>query len=107
MRIKPKVGEVWIADLGMVAKARPVLVLAVPISQDARALVVVVPLTSQIRDMRGEVPLGHVKWLPKESAVNVQGIASFDPSRLERPLGACSHEQMDAVKSALRELLNL
>ena len=107
MRTNPKVGDVWIANLGMVAKTRPVLVLAGTSAANARKLVVVVPLTSQIRGMRGEVPLGHVKWLPKESAVNVQGIASFDPSRLERRLGTCTNDQMDAVKNALRELLEL
>lgn len=35
--------------------------------------------------MRGEVDLGKPRWLPKHSAVNVQGLASFDhrkPSRL-------------------------
>jgi len=107
VRTDPKVGDVWIADLGMVAKTRPVLVLAGTSAVNARKLVVVVPLTSQIRGMRGEVPLGHVQWLPKESAVNVQGIASFDTSRLERRLGACTNGQMDAVKNALRELLEL
>jgi len=40
-------GEVWMVDFGLVAKQRPVLVLAFPQPQDARALVVVVPLTSQ------------------------------------------------------------
>ncbi len=107
MRIKPRVGEVWLADLGIVAKTRPVLVLAEPSEQDARSLVVVVPLTSQIRGMRGEVPLGNVKWLQKSSAVNVQGIASFDPSRLDRRLGTCTHEQMESVKHALREIFGL
>jgi mRNA-degrading endonuclease toxin of MazEF toxin-antitoxin module len=42
----------------MVEKSRPVLVLAYPEPADARALVVVAPLTSQIRGLRGEVPLG-------------------------------------------------
>jgi mRNA-degrading endonuclease toxin of MazEF toxin-antitoxin module len=63
----------------MVEKSRQVLVLAYPQPEDARALVIVAPLTSQIRDLRGEVPLGKPRWLPKPSAVNVQGLASFDP----------------------------
>ncbi len=46
MNIEPKAGDVWFADLGMVAKNRPVLVLAYPCAEDARALVVVAPLTS-------------------------------------------------------------
>jgi len=91
----------------MVEKCRPVLVLAVADDDDARALVVVAPLTSQIRGMRGEVDMGKPRWLPKHSAVNVQGLASFDERKLIRRMGALSVEQMEIVKMALRELLNL
>ena len=91
----------------MVEKSRPTLVLAYPQPADARALVVVAPLTSQIRGLRGEVPLGKPPWLPKISAVNVQGLASFDPGKLTRRLGVLSTEQYNAVKTALRDLLNL
>lgn len=68
---------------------------------------VVAPLTSQIRGLRGEVPLGKPRWLPKVSAVNVQGLASFDPGKLARRMGQLSSEQQTAVKTALRELLQL
>ena len=63
MRIEPQIGEVWFADLGMVEKNRPVLVLAVPRKADARSLVIVAPLTSQIRGFQGEVDLGKPRWL--------------------------------------------
>jgi mRNA-degrading endonuclease toxin of MazEF toxin-antitoxin module len=88
----------------MVEKIRPVLVLAYPQPADARALAVVAPLTSQVRGLRGEVPLGKPRWLPKASAVNVQGLASFDPGKLSRCLGTLSPEQYGAVKAALRDL---
>jgi len=104
---EPQPGEVWFADLGIVEKSRPVLVLAYPQPDDARALVVVAPLTSQIRGLRGEVPLGKPRWLPKISGVNVQGLASFDPGKLARRLGTLSAEQYGAVKEALRDLLRL
>ncbi len=55
MPIEPQPGEIWFADLGMVEKSRPVLVLAYPQPADARALVIVAPLTSQIGGLRGEV----------------------------------------------------
>jgi mRNA-degrading endonuclease toxin of MazEF toxin-antitoxin module len=53
------------------------------------------------------VPLGKPRWLPKVSAVNVQGLASFDRHKLARRLGTLSDEQFAAVKDALRELLQL
>lgn len=106
-RIEPAVGEVWFAELGMIEKSRPVLVLAPDEPRNARALVIVAPLTSQIRGQRGEVYLGKPRWLPKESAVNVQGLASFDGSKLVRRMGALTREQMSDVKAALRDLLGL
>ncbi len=107
VRIDPQPGEVWFADLGMVAKNRPVLVLYVPADEDARCLMIVAPLTSQIRDQRGEVDLGKLRWLPKPSAVNVQGLASFDPRCLSRRLGVLSSADVSRVKNALRDILDL
>jgi len=105
--IEPHPGEVWIVDFGTTAKQRPVVVLAFPQPQDARALVVVAPLTSQIRGLRGEVDIGKPKWLSKHSAVNVQGLASIEQNSLERKLGRLLPSQFDAVKDAIRDLLNL
>lgn len=107
MPTDPKPGEVWFAELGMVEKSRPVLVLAFPEIRDARALAVVAPLTSQIRGMRGEVDLGKPRWLPKHSAVNVQGLASFDHRKLSRRMGELNASQMASIKTALRDLLGL
>lgn len=107
MSTEPFAGEVWFADLGMAAKSRPVLVLAYPSSDDARALMIVAPLTSQIRGMRGEVEIGKPRWLPKRSAVNIQGLASFDRHLLNRRMGQLDGGIMEKVKTALCEILNL
>jgi len=107
VNIEPRPGEVWFAELGMVEKSRPVLILAYPQDLDARALVIVAPLTSQVRHARGEVDLGKPRWLPKPSAVNVQGLASFDRNYLVRKLGSLTSDQYQAVKTALRDMLAL
>jgi len=61
--IKAVAGEVWMVDFGLVAKQRPVLVLAFPEPQDARALVVVVPLTSLVHEVdRTCACLMSLKW---------------------------------------------
>jgi len=104
---EPQPGEVWFADLGLAEKSRPVLVLAYPLPNDARALAIVAPLTSQVRGMRGEVNLGKPSWLSKHSAVNVQGLASFDRHKLTRRMGALTGPDMQRVKDALRDLLSL
>ena len=100
-------GEVWWAEQGTAEKSRPVLVLAAPDDSAARALVVVAPLTSQIRGGPDEVYLGKLRWLPKESAVNVRGLASLDHHKLTRRMGSLSSEQLNTVKAALRLLLQL
>jgi mRNA interferase MazF len=107
VNIRLKAGEVWFADLGIAAKSRPVLILACPDNESARDLVIVAPLTFQIRSQSGEVPLGSVRWLSKPSAVNIQGLASFHPGRLVRKLGTLTPEQIDAVKQALRDMLEI
>lgn len=107
MNTKPKSGEIWLVDLGMTAKSRPVVILAYPGENDARALVIVVPLTSQIRGYRGEVEIGKPRGLSKQSAVNVQGLASFDPGRLVRKLAVLNAEQRNKVSDTLRDLLGL
>ena len=107
MPTEPVAGEIWFADMGMVGKSRPVLLLAFPRDADARSLAVVAPLTSQIRGMRGEVDIGKPRWLPKHSAVNVQGLASFDRHKLSRRMGQLVQPEMDRVKNALRDLLGL
>ena len=94
-------------DFGLAAKQRPVLILAYPQPEDARALVVVAPLTSQLRGLRGEVDLGKPRWLPKHSAVNVQGFASIDQHALIRKLGKLTDGQLRAVKDSIRDLLEL
>lgn len=107
MSIEPRPGEVWIVDFGLAAKQRPVLILAYHQADDARASVVVVPLTSQLRESRGEVDIGKPRWLPKHSAVNIQGFASIDRHALIRKLGKLSNEQFSAVKHAIRDMLKL
>ena len=95
--IEPSAGEIGIVDFGTTAKQRPVVVLAFPQTQDAGALVVVIPLTSPIRGLRGEVDIGKPKWLTKHSAVNIQGLFSIDHNSLERKFGRLPPSQFEAV----------
>lgn len=105
MRIKP--GEVWLADLGMAAKTRPILIVSREDEETPRALVIQVPLTSQNRGSRYEVDLGKLRFLSLPSIANVQGMASIPIVRLERKLGSISEAQLVQVKDALRFALDL
>jgi mRNA interferase MazF len=105
MRTKP--GDVWLADLGLAAKTRPVLIVSREDEDPPRALVIQVPLTKQNRGSRYEVDLGKLPFLREVSFVNVQGIASIPTVRLERRLGQMPPELLEKIKEGLRYALDL
>lgn len=53
----PRRGEVWLFDLGMTPKTRPVLVVSVDYGDADRAMVTVVPHTTGLRQSPFEVPV--------------------------------------------------
>jgi mRNA interferase MazF len=105
MNAKP--GDIWLADLGLAAKTRPVLIVSRHDPEAPRALIIYVPLTTQNRGSRYEVPVGHVPFLHQPSVVNVQGIGALVGPRLERRLGQLSPDTMAQVKDAIRFALDL
>ncbi len=105
MAAKP--GEVWLADLGLAAKTRPVVILSRDDPQAPRALVTYVPLTTQNRASRYEIELGKLRFLTEISVANVQGIGSIPAIRLQRRLGSVSTDIMEKIKQAIRFALDL
>jgi mRNA interferase MazF len=103
----PRRGEVWLADLGLAAKTRPVVVVSRDDPDPPRALVLYVPLTTQMRGSRYEVALPRLRFLRQDSFANAQGLGSLPRIRLERKLGVLPRESMDAVQQALRFALDL
>jgi mRNA interferase MazF len=104
MAAKP--GEVWLADLGLAAKTRPVVILSREDPNAPRALVTYVPLTTQNRGSRYEIDLGKLRFLRETSVANVQGIGSIPSVRLQRKIGALPADILDKIKEALRFALD-
>jgi mRNA interferase MazF len=52
---QPERAEIWLADLGLAAKVRPVLVVSVPYSDTDYALICVIPRTTTPRGAQFEV----------------------------------------------------
>ena len=103
----PRPGEVWLADLGLAGKVRPVVVVSRYDPDAPRVLTLYVPLTTQNRQSRYEVVLPRLPFLSRESVANVQGLGSIPNVRLERRLGKLPDPAMDALKHALRFALEL
>jgi mRNA interferase MazF len=110
----PRRGEIWLADLRPTrgreqAGRRPVLVVSVDLFNAGPAdLIVVLPLTSTLRD----IPL-HVKvnkpdgGLKNDSAVLCEAVRSISKERLLSKCGTLSRTGMADVEDRLRVLLDL
>jgi mRNA interferase MazF len=105
--MKTKPGEIWLADLGLAAKTRPVLILSREDDDPPRSLVIYAPLTTQNRGSQYEVVLPRLRFLSKDSIVNVQGLGSIPTVRLERKLGELPDAVLQEVKQVVLFTLDL
>jgi mRNA interferase MazF len=99
--MNPRHGEVWLADLGLAGKVRPVVVLMVDNLNAPRTLLIHVPITTQSRGSDLEIPLGHLSFLDPGSVANVQAIGALPSLRFEKRLGAVPANDLAAIKRAL------
>jgi mRNA interferase MazF len=101
----PKRGEVWLVDLGIVAKVRPALIISVPAADTDRALATIVPHTTSIRGSRFEAAMS-VPFL-KSGAFDAQNLITIPHAKLLRVLGRLTPLQLSAVEAAVRTWLGL
>jgi mRNA interferase MazF len=103
--MRPGPGEVWLADLGIAGKMRPVIIVSRSDEDPPRDLVVYVPCTSQ--NSRYEVDVSELPFMRSEGVANVQGMASIPRRRLERKLGTVPDKLLEKIREALRFALDL
>ena len=99
----PERGEVWLADLGFVAKTRPVLVLSIPFLDSDYALYTVVPHTTSTRSSTFKITLS-VTGL-KHGSFNIQGVTTVSPSAFIRRLGKLHPTQMELIEVGVKKWL--
>jgi mRNA interferase MazF len=101
MATKPIRGDVWLVDLGMLAKVRPCLVLSIPADDgNDRVLTTIVPHTTSTRDSRFEVQ-SKVRFL-KAGAFDAQNLVTIPTVKLIRRLGRLPDDQMSDVEHATK-----
>ena len=104
MAVKVARGEVWIVDLGMVAKIRPCLVLSIPSDdENDRVLTTLVPHTTSTRQSRFEVVFRTP--LLKEGAFDNQNIITIPTVKLVRKLGKLTADQLSEVEESIKHWL--
>jgi len=100
-------GQVFIVDLGMSAKPRPMLVVSRRDENAPRALSVCAPITTSNRGSKYEIAIGKPRFLHKNSFVNLQGLTAIQHHELRHPVGTLSIEKMDEVKKVLSWMFDL
>lgn len=103
--IRPRRGEVWLADCGLAAKIRPVPVISVDFADADHALITVIPHTTSPWGSRFEILL-PVPWL-KAGAFNLQAMFPLAPPRFIRKLGNLSPINMANIEEGLKRWLGL
>lgn len=98
----PRVGDVFMIDLGYGGKVRPAVVISRDDSNPPWALSVLVPLTKQSRGSKYEVALPRVPWLRLQSYANVLGTASVEHHELVDKRGRFDASVVKQIKDAIR-----
>lgn len=100
-------GEVWWADLPPPAGRRPVLLLSRNSAYTVRSLITIAPITTTVRDIPVEVPLGPADGLPRPCAVNCDSIATISKTLLAGRITVLSPAKLAAVNAAIRFALSI
>lgn len=95
-------GDIWWAELPPPTGRRPVVLLSRDEAYAIRALVTVAPVTTRIRQIPAEVPLGPEDGLPQPCVVNLDTILTIAKASLLEHLATLSAEKLEAVERAIR-----
>lgn len=90
--------EVRLAHLD---KTRPVVVLTRDLARAAMSKVTVAPVTSTVKGLSSEVPVGPENGLESASAVSLDNVLTIPVDRLGRTVGYLTPEQERALARAL------
>jgi mRNA interferase MazF len=93
--------------LARLDKTRPVLILTRDQVRPRRSLVTVAPITSTVRGLSVEMPVGIDNGLDHECVVNVDNIMTISVSDLGRQIGRLLPEQESALANAIRAAFDL
>ena len=107
-------GEIWLVNLDPTlgreqAGKRPALVVSENLfNQSYAELVIVVPITSQNKNIRSHVLISQGEGgLSLESFAKCEDVRSISKQRLTKRLGKVSHSIIESVEEKLRFLMGL
>lgn len=102
-----KRGEVWWAALPKPAGRRPVVLVSRDEAYQVRELVIVVPVTTRMRHLPTEVPLGRAEGLPRRCVANADILTTIPKHTLVAHAGTLTAEGVAQLEGAMRFALGL
>ncbi|MDU0347303.1 type II toxin-antitoxin system PemK/MazF family toxin [Actinomyces sp. MRS3W] len=87
--------------LARLDKTRPVVVLTREATRAAMTKVTVAPITSTIKGLSSEVPVGPAQGLDHTSAISLDNILTIPTASLGRLIGYLNREQERALARAM------
>ncbi|MBN2100210.1 MAG: type II toxin-antitoxin system PemK/MazF family toxin [Dehalococcoidia bacterium] len=100
-------GEIWWAELGKPAGRRPVVLLSRNEAYSVRSLVIVAPVTTRIRNITSEVPLGVADGMPQDCVANLDTITTVPKDCLRSRLTALSAKKVNEIEAAIHFALGM
>lgn len=94
-------GDVWLADVPG-DKRRPVVVLTRNSVLTRLTTILVAPVTTRVREIPTEVPLGPAHGLSRPCVANFDNIAPLPKRVLVRKIGALARDELIAAGRAVR-----
>lgn len=100
-------GEVWWADLDPPVGRQPVVLLFRNRVYQVRLAATVALVTSRVRRLPVEVPIGPADGMPRASVINCDEVHTVRISRIDTPITRLSSAKMEAVADAIRLALDM
>jgi len=98
-----KRGEVWWAALPKPAGRRPVVLVSRDEAYQVRELVIVVPVTTRVRELPTEVSLGRAEGMPRRCVANADTLTTIPKRTLVEYAGMLGPERMGQLDNAIRD----
>ncbi len=108
-----KQGEIWYSDLEPVRGSeqsgkRPVVIVSGPTMNTALQIIIVCPLTSVIKNIKGCIVIqkNQINNLKKDSEVLVLQVRTISKKRLAKKIGNITKDQIEQIKQGIDLYLN-
>ena len=102
-----KRGEIWWAELDPPAGRRPVVLLSRDEAYSVRSLIIVAPITTRIRRIASEVPLGTDDRMSQDCVANLDTIITIPKDCLQSRITTLNTKKLREVEAAIRFALGM